>query len=348
MAETKTNLGARTRGRIPAVAIYGASAAGSDTYAVTYTPTLTAYETGAIYTFKADVGNTGTATLNIDGLGAKSLKKYNNTDLSTDDLAAGALVVCQYDGTNMQIIGGLTQQPLSIAGTGGETLVPGDWIYRKTSDSKVYKADNSTIEKATLLGVITQGGAANDPVRYVGIGQKWTTTGLTAGSEYWLSSTPGALTATAPVMDSASVVPVKVGFASSTTELDIQIQRLQRVKSVEYSVSGVAGTTTLTVGFPISHALQQGTYDTTTVTTGTIYLKHHMTFGYYDATSATQYEYGRGSGAFLWVPASAGSSGGQGASCVASVSSNNLVITSPGSSGGAGGAIGIATIWEKL
>lgn len=146
-----------------------------------------------------------------------------------------------------------------FTGTAGETLAPGDWISRKTSDGKLYKADYSTVEKATVIGVIYTGGAADATVYYQGNGSKFITTGLTAGSEYYLSATPGQITTTVPVFNSGSVIPVKIGYASSTTELDMQIQRLPRrvvFKNTENSGTQFVVTTTgaaqtITCGFNI-------------------------------------------------------------------------------------------------
>lgn len=87
-----------------AAGLYAASSAGSDTYAITVSPVPNDYDTGDTYFFKADVGNTGPATLNVNSLGAKSLVKQVNTALSTGDIVAGQIVHVVYDGTNFQII----------------------------------------------------------------------------------------------------------------------------------------------------------------------------------------------------------------------------------------------------
>lgn len=240
-------------------------------------------------------------------------------------------------------------QGIAQTGTAGETLAVNDWVYRKTSDSKLYKGDYTTIEKATYIGVISAGGATNDVVRYIPTGNKWVTTGLTAGAEYYASATAGQVTTTVPVFNSGSVVPVKIGFASSTTELDIQIQRLQRRVSQNYTLAQSSSSQTVTVGFPISHAIQTGGQDTNGPTAGTIYEKHKRTEGWFDAVTNTQGEYGRAATIFLFVPAAAGATGGQGAEYAASVNgSNDLVLTKGTESGGSGQAIGIITVWERL
>jgi len=83
---------------------YAADAGSTDTYAITVTPALTAYVTGQVFTFKANTLNTGACTLNVSGLGAKSIVKSYNLALETGDIKANQLVMVQYDGTNMQMI----------------------------------------------------------------------------------------------------------------------------------------------------------------------------------------------------------------------------------------------------
>jgi hypothetical protein len=75
-------------------------AGSSDTYTATMTPTLTAYTTGMTCIFHAGTVNTGAATLNIDGLGAKAIKKANGTsDPADGDIADEGYYPLTYDGT---------------------------------------------------------------------------------------------------------------------------------------------------------------------------------------------------------------------------------------------------------
>jgi len=83
--------------------VYAASSGGTDAYAITLSPALGAYATGQSFLFQADVGNTGTASLNINGLGAKTILKLHDTALVTGDIEAGQIVQVAYDGTNFQM-----------------------------------------------------------------------------------------------------------------------------------------------------------------------------------------------------------------------------------------------------
>jgi hypothetical protein len=70
---------------------------GSDAYAIAPSPAITAYADGQIFSFEADVANTGAATLNVNSIGAKTIKKNKSSDLETGDIVAGQYVLVQYD-----------------------------------------------------------------------------------------------------------------------------------------------------------------------------------------------------------------------------------------------------------
>lgn len=82
---------------------YAADAGASDTYAITLSPAPTAYTTGMVVHFYANTANTGAATLNVNSLGAKTIKKKKDQDLETGDVEAGQILTVVYDGTNFQM-----------------------------------------------------------------------------------------------------------------------------------------------------------------------------------------------------------------------------------------------------
>lgn len=78
---------------------YAASAAGTDTYAVTLSPVPAAYVNGMAVRFKADVANTGAATLNVNSLGAIAIVTSVGTALATGDIVANQIVQVIYNST---------------------------------------------------------------------------------------------------------------------------------------------------------------------------------------------------------------------------------------------------------
>lgn len=130
---TNTNLATKV-GIQNATYTYAPDAQASDSYAITLDPAPSAYAIGQSFTFKANTANTGSASLNVNGLGAKTLKKLTDQDLVTGDIEAGSIVEVVYDGTNFQVISTVAQTASSgqtlyeaiVASSGGDyTTVSG-------------------------------------------------------------------------------------------------------------------------------------------------------------------------------------------------------------------------------
>jgi len=73
------------------------------------TGAITAYTTGMQVFVNIGVANTGAATLQINALGAKAIKKRHDQDLITGDIEVGQIVHLIYDGTNFQMLSQLAQ-----------------------------------------------------------------------------------------------------------------------------------------------------------------------------------------------------------------------------------------------
>ena len=87
-----------------------ATASGTDTYAATITGVIS-YTTHDVYEIIFTNANTGSSTININSLGAKTLKKSVSTNLAAADISSGQSFLIVYDGTNFQVIG--------LSGSGG-------------------------------------------------------------------------------------------------------------------------------------------------------------------------------------------------------------------------------------
>lgn len=129
-------------GRVVACTDAGAN----DTYTCTPSPAISSYTTGLRVQLYANTANTGAATVNINALGAKTIKKLAGaitTDLSDNDIRAGQYVDLVYDGTNFQMLsqlgaaasngGGISAWASTTAYTTGQmvytTLTPNSTAY---------------------------------------------------------------------------------------------------------------------------------------------------------------------------------------------------------------------------
>jgi hypothetical protein len=100
---------------------FGATAGGTTVYTLALTPALIAYVTGQKFYILMNATNTGASTLNVNGLGAKSIKKFSGTDVEAGDLLINTIVELIYDGTNLLILGMTT--PFSFLTTKGDLIV---------------------------------------------------------------------------------------------------------------------------------------------------------------------------------------------------------------------------------
>jgi hypothetical protein len=94
--------------------VYAVDSVGTDSYAITLTPAPGSYTDGMTVTFKAGTANTGACTLNVNGLGAKTIKKFGSFDTVTGDVASGQDVTVVYDGTNFQLQTPTTPTPINV------------------------------------------------------------------------------------------------------------------------------------------------------------------------------------------------------------------------------------------
>lgn len=79
----------------------------ADALTLTNAYPITAYALGQLIRFKAAATNSGAATINVDGLGVKSILRPSGAALIAGDLAIGRIYEAAYDGTSFQLIGTL-------------------------------------------------------------------------------------------------------------------------------------------------------------------------------------------------------------------------------------------------
>ena len=118
------------------------------------------------------------------------------------------------------------KQVYSVAGFTApafEDVSQGEALYSRTSDGKVGKAiANDTVDKAGCIGFAETSKLTGETVRVLTHGQL-ATSGLTVGSDYYLSdSSAGGITTTPP--SGSGKYLVRVGRASSTSQLIVKLE----------------------------------------------------------------------------------------------------------------------------
>lgn len=79
------------------------TATGTNTYVSTITGIIE-YAIGDMYNILVTNANTGASTLNINSLGAISIRKENAAALTAGDIAANSMIQVVYDGTYFRLI----------------------------------------------------------------------------------------------------------------------------------------------------------------------------------------------------------------------------------------------------
>lgn len=114
---------------------WGSSSGGSsNSYTLTLSPAPSAYATGDHFTFISNHANTGSATLNINSLGAKTLKDAQGNALDGGEIQNGQGLVAFYDGTDFIIVSELTDIYETTEVLTGKVWIDGKAIYRKVVD----------------------------------------------------------------------------------------------------------------------------------------------------------------------------------------------------------------------
>lgn len=117
----------------------------ANSYSVTTNNPLTSYQSGFVVDVKFNIANTGASSINVDGLGIKSITKSGNVSLVSGDIDTTKIYRLQYDGTRFQITTSLnlTQEYLTITSSNP---------YIRTYDS-----DGGTNAKYTELNLTSTG-----------------------------------------------------------------------------------------------------------------------------------------------------------------------------------------------
>ncbi|WP_106766821.1 phage tail protein [Paenibacillus faecalis] len=117
---------------------YGESTNSGNAYSVTPSPVPSALESGLRVTVKINAANTGSATLNVNGLGAKTIKKSNGKTLSSGNLKKDSIYTFVYDGVSSFI----------LQGEGGEY---GTATAADVADGKTIGTENGIVTGTLIL-----------------------------------------------------------------------------------------------------------------------------------------------------------------------------------------------------
>ena len=133
--------------------VYAEDAGSNDTYVITLDPDPGVLTTGMVIAFKANTVNTGNATLNVNGLGAKNITKNVDQTLADGDIKADQRVVVIYNGVEFEMISQLGNPPSS--GPQALTVMGISMIKLDPAAGTPYQAQTLDDETQLKVGMMT-------------------------------------------------------------------------------------------------------------------------------------------------------------------------------------------------
>lgn len=113
----------------------------------------------------------------------------------------------------------LVSGPALITGIAGEAITPGDLVYVKAADSKLYKAHSGTAAAADADGVAVNSAAIGQPITYTPSGNLTTGGDVVVGQVYVVSATAGKICPDTDLEGGDYVTVVGIGKTTSLVQL---------------------------------------------------------------------------------------------------------------------------------
>lgn len=221
--------------------VYGSVGGTADAITLTLSPAPSAYATGQQFTFKATAANTGAATINVNSLGAKDIKRDVSVALQSGDIANGGVAIVEYDGTNFQLLNPRTAVTKSA---GDNSTAQASTAYADAAASAIKRVD---VRQCVMSASVDSNGFAN-----------WITAGV--GFSVSIAATTKNVVLTAANGDGSGGPVDRVGVISSDTSLGSLTP-----SSTCYLYADIASNGTVTLGHTVLAPVYQwgGTYSTT-------------------------------------------------------------------------------------
>jgi len=183
---------------------------GTDTYTTTITG-VTAYNDADAFLIRFAIGNTTSATLNINSLGAIQLYRNNDGQLIGGDIIAGAEMLCVYNSSTnrFQVIGTAPNTLLAyVTNVNGSTITKGQPVYAfgGQGDRLTVKLASNNVDatSAQTVGMVLSTSIANNQKGLIIVNGQldglniFPTSTWSDGDAVYLGATAGSITNVKP------------------------------------------------------------------------------------------------------------------------------------------------------
>lgn len=122
------------------------SGGSANAYTVTTNSSHQALADIGVLRFRADRVNTGAPTLNVDGLGAKPIRRYNGADLAAGDIYANRIVCVVYNSDRNEFEAqNLGEFPSGTRMLFNQTVAPPGWTKDTTRNDRALRLVNGSV-----------------------------------------------------------------------------------------------------------------------------------------------------------------------------------------------------------
>lgn len=240
-AAARTTLGTAWAAQTQEGVRYGTGGS-APAYTLTPTPAIVAYAAGQRFTAVAHAAGTeGSNTLNVSGLGAKSIKQYDASGNKRDGIVqSGQIVIAEYDGTDFVILNPLPAAPISFvrqtvqsgpASSGAPSFLP------STATGLSITSQNISTTNPLIVAAASGFGAGADRIGKSTANLTWP--GLTNSTTNYLYvdvASDGSLTAgstvSAPVYKYSGAPSINIGVNT----FDVTLMKMHAGNSTEAPV----------------------------------------------------------------------------------------------------------------
>ncbi len=349
------------------------STGSANAYLLALNTAIVAYSAAQVIKFVANFTNTGSATVNVNSIGAVTLKKLGTQNLVAGDIVTGQVVAAIYDGTYFQVISMVAEAKGDVGdGSDGAIVLDGSNTYSfLTKVSNTYTINNRDIQLTNVT--INNGITLNtgfwrlfwNGVFTINVGGIVTLPGTNGGNAGNASNATGGSAGSAAAAQSGNSVPGTVistagatGASGVTYSNNVGGQVLTQGNtgnivngaSVAKSIGsvGATGATGGYSGSSSSGGITQkagGSGATGGTQTGTVYNSPHTEKGAYKLYDENGASYLAGS-----TPPGSGGSGAGGGTDYGVNNGAGYTIQSGGGggSGGSGGSGGIIAMFGNI
>lgn len=144
---------------------YAVDSGAADAYVVAMPQTATSYADGLLVSFKAANANTGAATINVDSLGVKSLKRQSGAALVAGDITANKISTFRYNSTSgtFELMQATLNSPLPVS-DGGTGRATSTTAYGLIAAGTTATGAHQTLAAGLTTEMLVGGGASALPV----------------------------------------------------------------------------------------------------------------------------------------------------------------------------------------